>query len=229
MKTQETTLRILVVEDNQANIEAAFAMLADHDLTVISNYDDAHLILSPIIDKNLFRQMAAQENPDYQIEFEESEEFHQKKTSIKLTGPNGKTEWDQFIEWDEGHPLHDFILRAKECRRAPFDVVLTDVMIPKGGYRCMSPEGKAIVDSQGEMPYGPIIALRALQAGVQKVGILTAGNHHNDPFVFTFDGLSGFSNGDVKVCCSQGYDMPEAEYDGKQVKNWKSLLERLME
>lgn len=151
----ENTLRILVVEDNALNIEAAKEQLVNYDLTVISSYDEAHCIF-----------------------------------------------------------------------KTPFDVVMTDVMIPKGGYECMSPEGRVLVDRQGVMPYGPIIALRAIQSGVKLVGILTSGNHHDDPFIFAFDELYGFSAGDVKIICSNFADT--VNKNGASVKDWKLMLDTLL-
>ena len=38
-----TKLKVLVVEDSPANIEAAKKQLADYDLTVVSSYDEANL------------------------------------------------------------------------------------------------------------------------------------------------------------------------------------------
>jgi CheY-like chemotaxis protein len=107
-----------------------------------------------------------------------------------------------------------------ELERMP-DVVLTDCMIPKGGDRTMSPEGKRLAESQGPMPYGPIIALHAIQKGVKKVGIITSGNHHSDPFIFAFDGLNGFTAGDVKVVCTNRCE------NAKGAKDWAKLLKQL--
>lgn len=132
-------------------------------------------------------------------------------------------------------------------KKSNFDVVLTDVMIPKGGNECMSPKGVALANKQEEMPYGPVIALKALSIGVKRVGILTSGNHHDDPFVFAFDRLPGFKAGDTKVSCSNNLeiyiDENYAEYSVDEifgrnenlyarfkigelfsVKNWKKLL-----
>jgi hypothetical protein len=73
------------------------------------------------------------------------------------------------------------------------------------------------------MPYGPVVALHALAKGVKKVGILTSGNHHADPFVFAFDALPGFSAGDTKVVCSNNMQ-GQLQAGGAWVKNWARLL-----
>lgn len=178
MKTETApTLKILVVEDTPENIVAAMEQLADHELTVVTSFDEAR---------------------------------------------------DHFATDVFGDKI----------REEEFDVVLTDVMLPfANGRNCDAPNGfhKCIRPSlfqriEGEVgPYGPIIALHALQRGVKKVGILTSGNHHEDQYVFAFDSLHGFTAGDVKVSCSQGYDLKTAkDPDGKDVKNWKALLDRLL-
>lgn len=155
--------------------------------------------------------------------------------------------------YDEAHKLLEVIPSSME---APFDVVLTDVMFPKGGNDCMNEEGKALVRRQGDMPYGPVVALRALSVGVKRVGILTQGSHHSDPFVFAFDNLKGFQAGEVRVVCSnlleilvdaKSYqEVPQFEYSDETratweeeirrcqageligVKDWATLLEQLM-
>lgn len=135
-------------------------------------------------------------------------------------------------------------------KEAPFEVVLTDVMLPKGGNRCMSYEGQELARRQGTMPYGPIIALHALQAGVKKIGIITSGDHHADPFVFAFDFLRGFTSGEINVFCTHyltakmelqtGTRLKQPEYNDREayeafrsreqngeivnVKDWTGLL-----
>jgi CheY-like chemotaxis protein len=94
----------------------------------------------------------------------------------------------------EGYDLAHEILQSRGDKP---DVVLTDVMMPKGGFACMSPKGQCLVMAQGIMPYGPVIALRALCQGVKKVGVITQGNHHDDPFVFAFDHMNGFEGMDL--------------------------------
>jgi hypothetical protein len=136
-----------------------------------------------------------------------------------------------------------------------WDVVLTDVMYPKGGDRCMSSEGQFLAERQGAMPYGPVIALHALQTGVKKIGVITSGNHHSDPFVFAFDSLRGFELGGSKVICTNRCDTylekstcgfvehpsnwgsPESkEFDLRceageivPVKDWGKLLDQLLD
>jgi CheY-like chemotaxis protein len=134
--------------------------------------------------------------------------------------------------YDEAREYFAIDMFGRKYREETFDVVLTDVMLPfssiKGERKVLR---KEVFEKIAEQlaPYGPIIVLHALQCGVKRVGVLTAGNHHDDQFVYAFDGLSGLSAGDVRVKCSQGYDLWDAEDDaGNSVKNWKDLLDKLL-
>jgi CheY-like chemotaxis protein len=220
-----TKLKVLVVEDNPANIEAAKKQLVNYDLTVISSYDEAHYVITTIIDEDVLKNMASIEFPDHKVSVTWSGSFR-KLYGFDIVDPDGKKEGHKMIGWKKDHPLYDFVKRAEvACGRPAFDVVLTDVMMPK--HRFINSEGKLVVDS--EMPYGPMIAFRAIQFGIRRVGILTSGNHHKNHFIYAFHGLSGFTSGDIKLCCSQGDDLLECKNDaGESVKNWKALLNRLL-
>jgi|APSaa5957512576_1039674.scaffolds.fasta_scaffold73683_1 CheY-like chemotaxis protein len=152
----EKKLKILVVEDNENNIRAAEAMLAEHDVTIVSGYDQAR---EEILDD--------------------------------------------------------------------FDILLTDVMLPKGGYEMMGDEGRQLVKSQGEMPYGAYILLLALDKSrnktIKKIGMITAGNHHNDPFVFALDGVEGFEIGDVKVAITNNCNLYVSTKNFSTIINVKKL------
>lgn len=184
-------LNILVVEDKPANIAAAHRFLAEHNLTVVSGFDDA-------------------------------------LTALKRNG----------------HKRREVEAPEK------FDVVLTDCMFPKGGTACMGPKGEAVVNCQGEMPYGPMVLLHALEVGVQNIGMITQGNHHDDPFVFALDNLRGFRSEKVSVVITNSLDHlvyaatgeavdPKSDdfanhwkrqEEGKVlwVKDWKRLLDRMV-
>jgi CheY-like chemotaxis protein len=87
-----------------------------------------------------------------------------------------------------------------------FDAVLTDCMYPKGGTACMGPKGAAVVNCQGEMPYGPMIVLHAIECGIPFIGLITQGNHHDDPFVFALDRLTGFKGQNTAVAITNSLD-----------------------
>jgi len=210
---KEAKMKILVVEDGQKNIKAAKDQLKGHELIIVSGYDQAHGLLKERIDLCELGEFLERELP-MGWELGKKWEFD-----------NGYGCWDlksggKEVSCFEAPEAIKAIYQAAEKRAThiPFDAVLTDVMIPKGGYECMSDKGRALVAKQKEMPYGPVIALRALQIGIKKVGVLTQGNHHDDPFVFAFDGLGKFTLGDVEIFCGSGLDTP------KGVKDWAKLL-----
>jgi len=93
-----------------------------------------------------------------------------------------------------------------------FDVVLTDVMMPRSSDGkhgiCLSGKGQQLADEQGDMPYGPILVLHALQAGIKNIGILTSGDHHSDPVILAFDRLKGFKIGEVNFTSTNRMDVP---------------------
>jgi CheY-like chemotaxis protein len=168
------SMRILLVEDTQIQIDAASEQLKGHELTIVTGFDQARKELG--------------------LGF-----FNGAHTTYKY----------------EDQPL-------------PFDVLLTDVMLPKGGDECMGQVGAELARSQGPMPYGPIIALHAIQRGIKRVGILSLGNHHRDPFVFALDSLEGFQAGDIKVVCSNDF---VAHYEDDEnftpIKDWTKLLRQV--
>ena len=69
-----------------------------------------------------------------------------------------------------------------------FDAVLSDMMMP------MSPRdlGRGIYDSNKQMPYGFVLALRAAAAGAKYVAVVTDTNHHADPISAALDRIGGF-------------------------------------
>lgn len=188
-RTAASPLNILIVEDSLANIRAAKQMLAEHNLTIVSGFDDALTALK----RNRYSR--------------------------------------QEVEAPE-----------------KFDAVLTDCMYPKGGTACMGPDAR--VDCKAEAPYGPMIVLHAIEAGVRHIGLITQGNHHKDPFVFALDTLCGFKSEKVNVAITnegnclvytesgdrvdpQSEDCKNwwkaAEEDRVMwVKDWKRLLDRTM-
>lgn len=201
-------LKILVVEDNPTNIEAAKVALRDHDVTIVTGYDQARTELK-------------------------LEQFRDRCDAQMVL--DGKSKW----KIDE-----DCRQRARETLAEPFDlfdVVLTDCMIPKGGSKCMNAEGMRLVEKQGPMPYGPILALTALEVGVRYVGVITSGNHHTDPFVFAFDSMGDFKLGEAKVVCTNNADVwidsktfeklpHDTEKPAKIAgKDWSAVLEWLLE
>lgn len=201
-------LKVLVVEDTPKDVMAAKVALSEHDLTVVTGYDEARVALK-------------------------LDQFNDRRyDQTILDGKSGRLE-------DEG--TRELARKALAEPFELFDVVLTDCMLPKGGNKCMDSEGSALVAKQGVMPYGPIIVLTALEVGVKRVGIITSGNHHKDPFVFTFDQMGGFTLGNTKVVCTNSCDawvdaksfvkLPDDTKELEKVgaKDWALLLKLVLE
>ncbi|MBI4709304.1 MAG: hypothetical protein HY764_03835 [Candidatus Portnoybacteria bacterium] len=211
-------MKILVVEDKEKNIEAAKRALGGHELTIVTGYDQAHEVLIPVVDPNEFRAAFEKATGGWKIIEEDSSIPNHKIWYLR------NSEGEEMPHFEAPKEIRLALRKAEvESKHMPFDVVLTDVMLPKGGNQCMNAKGEELVSKQGEMPYGPIIVLRALQAGVKKVGIITQGNHHDDPFVFAFDRLFGFSAGDTKLVASNHMETKDG------LKDWGRLLAELVE
>ena len=231
-------LRILVVEDGEDNAKAAKAMLSEHDVTVVAGFDSAKRLIRGVYN-----------NDDVEEELQKlGLPEHIRAYSEKYNVDYWEEESERKNQWDK---------TVKEIQKSltplPFDVLLTDVNVPKDGYDMMSEDGIKIVDKQGSMPYGAYIALHAIAKGIMSIGIITSGDHHTDPFVYALDNLKGFTIGELKVVITNylecyvsvddyGVIIPSSEMkdyrkainmeqEGKavQVKNWLALLDSLQE
>ena len=103
-----------------------------------------------------------------------------------------------------------------------FDVVLTDLMFPKGGNACMARDDEKYLTE--EMPYGSIVVFHAIEAGVKNIGLITQGNHHADPFVYALDNLRGFKSEKTSVVITNYCDAKGVT----KVKDWAKLLKMVL-
>ena len=70
-----------------------------------------------------------------------------------------------------------------------YQVLLTDLMMPKGGMDTMGPEGmKYIFDL---LPFGFPLAFLAAKKRIPYIGIVTDVNHHDHPLSAAIDPISG--------------------------------------
>ncbi|MBI2146685.1 response regulator [Candidatus Woesearchaeota archaeon] len=70
-----------------------------------------------------------------------------------------------------------------------YNVLLTDLMMPKGGRSTMGPEGmKYIFDL---LPFGFPLAFLAAKIKIPYIGIVTDINHHDHPISAAIDPISG--------------------------------------
>ncbi len=208
----EKKLRILVVEDGDENIKAAKAMLSEHDVTVVSSYDLARRMILGEYDHNeLCEEMGKRGLPEHQ-------NAYSKKYGINYWND----ESDRRKEWEK---INEEII--KTLTPLPFEVLLTDVKIPKGGYDMLSDEAIKTVDVQVPMPYGAYITFLAIEkGGIKLIGMITQGDHHEDPFVFALDGLKGFTTDKFKIIIAK-YCMAEvltSDYKTSAPGNWEKIV-----
>lgn len=217
-------MRILLIEDSEINIEAARQQLSDHELTIVSTYSEAKSRLARGWRKVANRVLEEQVNPL----------LPEGWTLMAREAPRGfitKGERQTERLQDQAEDIQQLVAQIRdrltyELNTPQFDVVLTDVMIPHGAPVGLDDAAIQLVESQGPMPYGPMIVLLAIQAGLKRVGVLTNANHHADPISNAFDNLDGFSAGDVKVFCSNWMTRWD-EHD--HIKQWDQLLKEVME
>lgn len=88
--------------------------------------------------------------------------------SLKIAITNACPNADIAIMTEIGANFYEYTGADEVVKLASYDAVITDVNMP--GY----------TDRDGMImsPIGPIIALKALQAGVKRIAILTDANHH---------------------------------------------------
>ena len=78
----------------------------------------------------------------------------------------------------------------KFLENSSYNVVLTDLMMPKGGRETMGPEGmKYIFDL---LPFGFPLAFLAAKRKVPNIGIVTDVNHHDHPISAAIDPISTY-------------------------------------
>lgn len=168
-------MKILVFDDNELHRKAAAVLLKDHDVTIVSTYDEAQAALAPKVDYDKIR------------------------TSLIEMG------WSDFQPWSEGvtEERRAEYYQAKEVAkeratyRIAFEVFLGDLLVPASS-QSMGPDGEEFIGQ--EMPLGTSLAFLALSQGIKLVAVVTDTNHHNHPASATFDVFRKvFSVGDAKV------------------------------
>lgn len=104
-----------------------------------------------------------------------------------------------------------------------FDVVLTDLLMPKGSRETMGPNGMALIFD--EMAFGFAISFIAAYRGVHMIAVLSDANHHDHPMSYALDYLaSPFQLGDCKLVFSNCWLI---KWGDEYVKDWKRALDEL--
>lgn len=118
-----------------------------------------------------------------------------------------------------------------------FEVVMTDMFLPTSPIGLGRPQDFM----ETEQPYGLTLLLLAMKTGVKAVGILTDGNHHQNPMTWAldtlgaYDGPKAFTIGNTTVLCSsngptlsrEDGNLPEGD-PLMYAKNWMKFWQKLM-
>ncbi len=164
-------MKILVIDDKAAHQASALETLAGHEVTILDSFEAAMRAMQPTINNELRNQLMTEAGLPVSCKHIEEEER--------------KTYWRA---WDEAG--------QKSVVPFPFDVVLTDMMMP------MAKETLAdgVFDPRVQMPYGFVIALEAARRGAKFVAMLTDTNHHKGPMSAALDYFGPAYYPDVDDC-----------------------------
>lgn len=154
-------MRILVIDDNPINLKAAEQTLKGHDLVVADNYDAAVKFLDRAEDYDGVREEL-------------------KRRGLSVVGLDFKDPERLRIENIKRELL-------EQSRPAPFDVVLTDLLMPPGDEK-VNYCGQENLKKQ-LMPVGFALALHAVLHGAKYAAVVTATNHHDHPASAMIDRL----------------------------------------
>ena len=111
-----------------------------------------------------------------------------------------------------------------------YNVLLTDLMMPKGGREIMGPEGmKYIFDL---LPFGFPLAFLAAKIQIPYIGIVTDVNHHDHPISAAIDPISGAYWRESSEYLYQINDSKlgifHAPFTDDNRKDWNKVLEVLL-
>ena len=111
-----------------------------------------------------------------------------------------------------------------------YQVLLTDLMMPKGGRDMMGSEGiKYIFDL---LPFGFPLAFLAAKMKVLYIGVVTDVNHHDHPISAAIDPISGADWQDSDSCLYKVNDSKlgifHAPFTEDGRKDWQIVLEVLL-
>ncbi|MBT7007781.1 hypothetical protein HN958_04760 [Candidatus Falkowbacteria bacterium] len=91
--------------------------------------------------------------------------------------------------YDEAYDLLLVSFHGRPQCNEPFEVVLTDLLMPAGSRNQCGP-GKEFVGQ--EMPVGFALALNAVLHGAKYVGVVSMGEHHHHPALAMLDRLGSY-------------------------------------
>jgi CheY-like chemotaxis protein len=227
---KDKQLKVLVVDDSKNHRDSATVLLKEHNLTIVSSYDEAEKLLRPNFDYTKLQELR-KEKPAGGFFYETPEELKKMERE------------------------HDLKLQEEATTYPDFDVVLLDLLMPASP-SAQGPEGMKHVGK--EMPIGTFLVLLAMSAGVKNIGLVTDTNHHNHPASACLDPINRkvIKIGDVRVLATNYPDCVtfdsktgehlsyeylqseegKAKYPGDwnhregtfEGKGWDSILQRLL-
>lgn len=153
-------MRILVIEDKESHRESAEATLSGHELTIVKSFDDAMELMARKFDEENIQRLLAEAGFPTKPDSEDTERW--------------------YAYWN----AHDEA-QAKSVIPFPFEVVLTDMMMPMSR-KTIAP---GVFNSGEQVPYGFIIALKATLCGAKFVAMVTDTNHHEGAMSAALDHL----------------------------------------
>lgn len=152
-------MKVLVVEDKEMHRQSARETLQGHDITIVASFDAAMEILKSGINREKVTRLV--ERAGYR------------------SRPNFR---------DPGYDAYRRVERGAEEESTvtlPFDVVLTDMMMPMStGNGVLAP---GVYSSDEQVPYGFVIALYAAAHGAKFVALVTDTNHHRSALSAALD------------------------------------------
>ncbi len=163
-------MRILIVDDKQMHRDSARETLADHDLTIVSSFDEAMDLLSEKVDEEKRSRLLAEAG--------------------LANKQNSEDKAERVAWWDKHNELE-----AQCIIPFGFDAVLTDMMMPMSR-RTLGP---GIYKHGEQVPYGFVIALKAAARGAKLVALVTDVNHHMGAMSAAIDHLYEVAVNGAKV------------------------------
>ena len=206
-------MKILVVDDKHIHRAAAKLQLAKHEVTTVKSFVIASELLNGhegVAER--YVKLSAELQQELGVEVcSQSKLDPVFLSSVKYTTPVEAT------------------ASFQELPPVPFDAVLLDLNMPA------EKTASCMAGGEGEVPYGFILALRAVQCGVKYVGIITDANHHSGPLTAALDLICPaywqtdesqpvFRIGETRLVIAHA---PFEKGDG-EVKDWGRLLSRIM-
>lgn len=145
-------MKILVIDDRQANLESAKIQLGnEHEVITVPSYEIGRLLLTWGDSQKAREFLSAA-----------------KESGWKIPGHTWRAFWEKFVKspWDDGVDKHNQPLSY-------WDVVLTDAMMPFDGFHRNADWGQ-------EKLVGYQLALTAAANGAKYVAVVFSNHHHQN-------------------------------------------------